>query len=452
MFKRITVLLFFIAISQGLMASNLADLIQMAINQNIELKTAELEIEKSIIDEEIAHSAMLPNLYLSGNRTFSSFHDNYQRGLNPAKNTWAFSLRLSQTYPGLGKIPSMAKEIAKIKTDIISTYKHSKQLSITGKLVKLYFELLKNQELRKIHELDLLLIDKLLDIAKLNEEVGLVLHNDILRIEVEKHNSNSNLIKAKSSYKDLMFDLASILDEKDPENIEVKLPMSLRFAVKEESSSNLINTLFDVDYSINLAKSDLQILDKIVSSASKAKLPTLSFNSTYKYGNKYGSDKGGKDNKDLVTTFELSTPVYDGNEIRNMVKQAKKSAEIGKLTLENLFNNKRAELEKAVNDYKNTTARIGFVEKMVEQSNENMQIILLRYQEGASSITELIDAQRLFTNSLQTAVSTYYDERTKLAEIYLLTHQFDEIDKMDNSSLPINMDVITNLLITEGDK
>ncbi len=450
--KKFTVLLFFIVITQGLMASNLASLIEIAINKNIELKTAGLEIEQSLIDEELAHSAMLPNLYLSGYRSHSNFYDSYQRGMNPNKDNWGFSLRLSQSYPGLGKIPSIAKEIAKIKTEIKNTYKNTKQLAITGRLVKLYFELLKNQELRKVHELDLMLIEKLLEIAKLNEEVGLVLHNDILRIEVEKHNSNSNLIKVKSNYTDLMFDLASILDEKNPESIDVNLPISIKFPIKKPTKDNLIEELFEVDYSINLAKSDLKILDKIVTSSTKAKLPTLSFSSTYNYGNKYGTDRGGRDNRDLMTTFELSTPVYDGNEIKNMVRLAKKSEEIGKLNLENLYNNKKAELEKAVNDYINTVARIDFVEKMVEQSNENMQIILLRYQEGASSITELIDAQRLFTNSLQTSLNTYFDERTKLAEIYLLTHRFDDINQMDKTSLPINMDVITNLLITEGDK
>ena len=51
--------------------------------------------------------------------------------------------------------------------------------------------------------MDLKLIQELLKIAKLNEDVGLVLHNDILRIEVEQHNTNSLLTKVKSSFEDL---------------------------------------------------------------------------------------------------------------------------------------------------------------------------------------------------------------------------------------------------------
>ena len=49
-------------------------------------------------------------------------------------------------------------------------------------------------------------------------------------------------------------------------------------------------------------------------------------------------------------------------------------------------------------------------------------------------IVELIDAQRLLTNSSQTAIRAYYDERERLAEILLLLHKFDELSLMDVGS------------------
>lgn len=439
-------------IQSCLMAGNLAELIQMTLDRNLEVKISELEIEQSLIDEKTAHNALVPDLYLSGGRTFNSYYDDYQKGLNLTKDTWTFSLRLSQSYPGLGKIPAIAKEIAQMKTDIKKVYNDNKKLTIVGKLTKTYFQLLRDQELMKIHEMDLQLIIELLKIAKLNEEVGLVLHNDILRIEVEQHNTKSALTKVKSSFEDLKFDLAAILDVNDPQETEIKLPQSLKFKTSSYTSEELLDDLYNKDFSINLAKSDLKILNKIVKSSSKAALPTLNINSTYKYGNKYGSDRGGKDNKDLVTTFELVTPVYDGNDIKNLIRKAEKSKEIGEYTLKNLTNNKKSELEKALNDYKDATFRIELAEKMVEQSHENMRIVLTRYQAGASSIVELIDAQRLLTNSLQLAVNAYYDERAKLSEIYLLTHKFEELKSMDQNSSHINVDLLKNILLIPGDK
>jgi outer membrane protein TolC len=57
----------------------------------------------------------------------------------------------------------------------------NKKITLVGKLTKILFSMLRDQELIKIHEMDLKLIQELLKIAKLNEDVGLVLHNDILR-------------------------------------------------------------------------------------------------------------------------------------------------------------------------------------------------------------------------------------------------------------------------------
>ena len=91
------------------MAGNLAELIQMTIERNLELKISALEIEQSLIDEKTAHNALVPDLYLSGARTFNSYYDNHQKG-HSDKDTWTFSLRLSQSYPGLGKIPALQKK------------------------------------------------------------------------------------------------------------------------------------------------------------------------------------------------------------------------------------------------------------------------------------------------------------------------------------------------------
>src|SRR5574344_2282169 len=103
MLKKICIVLCFMTIKSCLMAGNLAELIQMTLDRNLEVKISELEIEQSLIDEKTAHNALVPDLYLSGGRTFNSYYDDYQKGLNLTKDTWTFSLRLSQSYPGLGK-------------------------------------------------------------------------------------------------------------------------------------------------------------------------------------------------------------------------------------------------------------------------------------------------------------------------------------------------------------
>lgn len=125
---------------------------------------------------------------------------------------------------------------------------------------------------------------------------------------------------------------------------------------------------------------------------------------------------------------------------------AQKAEEIVKLRVRDLSNSKKAILEKAVADYNEALSRISFAEKMAEQSYENMRIVFTRYQEGTSSIIELIDAQRLLTSSSQTAIKAYYDERERLVEILLLLHKFDELYLTDHNPSILNTNFLRQAL------
>lgn len=438
-----TLMLFCLHLTAG-WSANLAELAQTALSRNLSLQISDLEIEQSFIEEKKAFNALIPDVNFNVSKTHKDFKDDYQKK-SPASidNMLSYSLKLTQSYPGLGRIPMIQREITALKSDIKKTYKENQKIKVLRDLTRIYFKMVRDQELMKIHETDLILIDALMKVAKLNEELGLVLHNDILRIEVEQLNSNSELVKARNSFGDLKYDLAAVLDIQNLEEIKLDLAKGLRFSPASHTTESLLPDLFKIDNDINLARTDLQILNKTVRSARSANLPTLTIDASYNHGRKVGPIEG---TRDFATTFILSTPVYNGNDIENAVRIAQKSEEIVKLRIQDLSNTKKALLEKAVADYNEALSRISFAEKMVEQSIENMRIVFTRYQEGASSIVELIDAQRLLTNSSQTAIKAFYDERERLAEILLMLHRFDELFNLDQNASVLNTDFLMQTL------
>lgn len=433
-----------LVIASAAQAGTLAGLINKALTRNLSLQISDLEIEQSFIDEKKSDNALVPDVNMVINRTSKDFKDSYQKN-NPGSidKMLTYSLKLTQSYPGLGRIPAIQREITRLKTDIKKSYKENQKINVLRNLTRIYFKMVRDQELVKIHETDLILIAALMKVAKLNEELGLVLHNDILRIEVEQLNSSTELVKAKNSFEDLKYDLAAILDMKNPASITLELAGSLRFAVASYTSEALLPELFQIDNDINIARTDQMILQKSVRAARSAHLPTLSLDASYNYGREIGPIES---TKDFAATFILTTPVYNGNDIENAVRIAQKAEEIVKLRVRDLSNSKKAILEKAVADYNEALSRISFAEKMAEQSYENMRIVFTRYQEGASSIVELIDAQRLLTNSSQTAIRAYYDERERLAEILLLLHKFDELSLIDQNPSVVNTDFLMQVM------
>ena len=425
-------------------AGTLASLINKALERNLRLKISDLEIEQSFIDQKRSDNALIPDANLIINRTSKDFKDDYQKK-SPASidKMLTYSLKITQSYPGLGRIPAIQKEITRLLTDIKKTYKNNQKINVLRNLTRTYFKLVRDQELIKIHETDLVLIASLMKVAKLNEDLGLVLHNDVLRIEVEQLNSNTELLRTRNSFEDLKYDLADILDIQDPAVIELELARSLKFATASFTSETLLPELFKIDNDINIARTDQTILQKTVRSARSANLPTLSLDVSYNYGREIGPVEN---TKDFAATFILTTPVYNGNDIENAVRMAQKAEEIVKLRVRDLSNSKKAILEKAVADYNEALSRISFAEKMAEQSYENMRIVFTRYQEGTSSIIELIDAQRLLTSSSQTAIKAYYDERERLVEILLLLHKFDELYLTDQNPSILNTNFLRQAL------
>lgn len=426
------------------LASNLDSLIKLAHERNLKLKIAELETRKTLIDQKTALNALIPDLSFQASKSHTTFKDDFQKkSPTSVDSTLIYSLKLTQSYPGLGRIPSIQKEITRLKTQLSETAYENQKIQILRQLCKVYFQLVREQELVKVHKTDLILIAALLKVAQLNEEVGLVLKNDILRIEVEQLNSQSNLIKNENGFRDLEFDLAAILDYESIASLSLDLPQGLKFAPGSYTSEALLPVLYEKDNDIKLAQLDAEILRKAEKAARSAHLPTLTFDGSYKHGRKIGPIEG---TKDLNATFILTTPIYNGNDIENSVRLIQKSREIIQLRIQDLKNIKKATLEKAVADYHEALARISFSEKMIEQSYENMRIVFTRYQEGASSIVELVDAQRLLTNSAQTAIKNFYDERERLIEILLLTHDFDFLAKTDANPSPLNFDFLLKQL------
>jgi outer membrane protein TolC len=439
-----TILAIFSLVNLSLWGNNLEKLAKTAMERNLKLKISDLEIEQSLIDEKNALNRMIPDLNFNVTHSHKTFKDSFQKN-NPASidTTLIYSLKLTQSDPGLGRIPAIAKQIAAMKTQIRETAWNNQKIQVLRQLAKVYFQLVREQELVKVHKTDLLLIAELMKVAKLNQEVGLVLKIDVLRIEVEQLNSQSSLIKSENGFVDLEYDLAAILDYETTDLLELNLPAGLKFDPGSYTTEALLPILFEKDNDIILAKLDAEILRKAEKSARSAHLPTLTLEGSYNHGRKLGPVEG---TKDITATMILTTPVYNGNEIENAIRLAQKSRKIAELRIEDLKNTKKATLEKAVADYNEALARISFAEKALEQSYENMRIVFTRYQEGASSIVELVDAQRILTNSAQTAIRTYYDERERLVEILLLIHDFDSLLKSDHNPFPINFDFLLKQL------
>ena len=412
----------------------LARIAEMALARNIGLKIAAVQIEERLLDLKKAQNDFLPNLDLRLSTSRKTVLDQQQKA-NPFlyERTTLYSLDLVQKFPALGKANELARDVADLRTQAARVAAQNARRRLLREVITTYFKIFREQERRKLHEENRFLAGKLLEVAKINESVGLSLQNDILRIEVQIANFEASIVDARNSAATLMQDLATLLDLHDASALEPAFPASLKFTPQEMSASAALQLMLQADYELQLARTDLNIMRKTVRAAKSAHLPTLTLSGNYTHGKEVGPYNG---TKDYTVAFSLDMPVYDSGDIQNEVRRTHKQAEIASLTCADLENRKRGAVIKAWTDYHEVLERIRFAEKAVEQSRENMRVVSTRYKAGDASIVELVDAQLTLSSTAQTAISAYYDERIRYAELLFLTGQEEAALGMDQGAFP----------------
>ncbi|MDD2715438.1 MAG: TolC family protein [Candidatus Wallbacteria bacterium] len=408
---------------------SLSSLIDMALRQNLTLKIQKLQIEQAWIGIKKADNSFIPNLDLLYTDNIKHNLDSAQKNASgPQADTFIYSLSLSQAFPALGKYNVLQKKLARLKSLAVETGYSKAELDLSKQIVKIFFQLVQYQETIKIHEENLMLIKKLLEIADLNMKVGLATKNDILRIEVQEYNIQVALLKTRNSYDNQLIDLANALNLDDTSSLNLVFPETLKFQVRSFDPKGAEDLMLKQDYDLVLSRNDQKVFTETFDAAKSAYLPTLSLSGKYNYSEKTGSYN---DARDYSLGFAVSSPFYDGGDILDEIRKAEKDKQIMDLRAQSLENFKKGDLKKAYSDYREVQERVSSAEKSMEQAKENMRMVTTRYEHGDASIVEVIDAQITLTNSSLQAITTYYDERTRIMELLSRINEIQGLKSLD---------------------
>ena len=410
-------------------ALSLAELVDTALGANIPIKRAQLQVEHSRIDEQKARNALIPNLDAEINDSRKTYLDSQQKsGPFSFGVTQTVSLKLSQSYPGLGKIPRIQQEVAAMRTLARQISLEQSRLQAASEIVTPFFEMLRERAKMGIHEENLFLLGKLMEVARINQQVGIALPNDILRIEVQTSRTRNSLNRSRNEADNRRVDIEAVLACVGSGTLEVTLPATPTFCIASLTLEQATEQMISRDFDLALIANDAAIFRKGIKAAHQASLPTLDVNSNYTYGPKV---MGMKNTRDYTVTLGLSFPVYDSGDLRNEIRRAEKTLAELELALADLMNRKKAVLTKYFNDYHEAIERISVAAKASEQSRENMRMVMTRYEHGATSIVELVDAQLTLSTTEEEAVDARIDERLRLADILFATHDLDIVKKLD---------------------
>jgi outer membrane protein len=443
----IKAMFFFLLVSLQLTAQEkkwtLRECIDYAIQNNISVKSSELDLKNVAINKKDALGNFMPNINASASHSWNiGLNQNITTGLLQNQTTQFSAAGLNANvdlFKGLQNQSLLRKANLSL---IASQYQLLKiQEDVALNVANAYLQILFNKEALKVQQQQLDYNNTQLQRTTDLVQAGVVPRGDLLDIKATVAGDAQRLILAKNTLLISKLSLAQLLRLDEFENFDVsndEISVS-ESAVLLQSSENIVQKAKENRTELKIAESNVEIAKKDISIAKGAYLPSLtafySFNTRASYSDRVvGFQTNGTPildgalplleqfdiNKGQNFGMQLSVPVFNGFSIRNNVQRSKIAYEKAKLN----YDQTELDLERnvfiAYTDTKAAQESYSAAQVTLEARLLSFNYAKERYDVGLMNVFDFNQAQTLLVNAQSEALRTKYDYifRTKILEFY----------------------------------
>ena len=236
-------------------------------------------------------------------------------------------------------------------------------------------------------------------------EAGLTLRNDLLKVELRQNEVESQKVKIQNGMALVKMLLAQYCGLRDTSftlryTTEAISPLS----IKRDHQQALLNTL------------EYQLLDKQVEATSLQKkmavgenLPSVAVGAGYNYHNLLGSDQ----------TFGMifatvSVPLSNWWGGSHAIKRKKIAQQQAIDQRDDNAELLTIRMQKAWNDVEEAYQQLHIAERSIRQAEENLRLSRNCYQAGTTTMSDLLEAQMLYQQSLDKHTDAFADYQNKI--------------------------------------
>ncbi|WP_305455590.1 outer membrane channel protein TolC [Photobacterium leiognathi] len=391
----IVISLAFGSLSQSALAEDLAQIYQQAKQNDPQLLKAAADKDAAFEAINSSRSALLPQINLTAG--YDTFH------LDAKNKKDGFNAGIGLTQSLYNRASWVGLDIAEKKARQNDAAYAEQQQGLILRVSKAYFDVLKAKDDLKFVEAEKAAVGRQLEQVKQRFEVGLSAITDVHDAQAQYDSVLANVIinqnQVANSYEALREITGQDYTSIDTLNTKTfaasKLPQSADSLVKTAQTENL--TLLASRIGQDIAR------DKI-SEADSGHLPTLSFQTGYKYDQPNSMDNDGA----LTAGIEMTLPVYSGGNTTSLVKQAQYGYVAASEELESQY---RTVVKNVRNYYNNINAQIGAIhayQQSVISAKSALEATEAGFDVGTRTIVDVLDStRRLYQANSQLANARY---------------------------------------------
>jgi outer membrane protein len=407
---------------------NLEETINAALKANLGLKQAEAEVKAAQDAKNSRTTEFLPTLstrygYLKRDKPTTTIIGITATGqpvealVNPEEE-YNFVTSFSQPiFTGFAlfnqyKIADLGLNVAEIKKKLT-------QQNIILDAKNAYYSILKSQKLLDVARITVKQITAQKDVAENMYQVGMSPLNDLLQSQVQLANAKQALITAQNNLAIAQSQFNTLLIR--PVNAPVSIVDILDYKPFAHDIDYCLAQAAENRLELEVADLQVQISEKDYKLSQKNYYPTVNLEGNfYRRGTDWdvsgGEGIGDTEFWDIRATatwnfWEWGRTTYGVREKLQRLSQAKYQQQQVHVDI-------NQEVQQSYLKTRESEQNIATIETAIEQAKENLRITEERYKEQVSTITDVLVAQTLFTQTMTNYYNALYDYKIAKAVLY----------------------------------
>ena len=307
-------------------------------------------------------------------------------------------------------------KLAKVGEDVSRLQLQLSENEVERQTEQYYWQLVSLQEkMKTIEAVQTLLADiyKDVDVAV---RAGVVMRNDLLQVQLRQNDVESQKVKLNNGIGIVRLLLAQYCGLSN-EQFSVE-----SFVLNDETSQQVIKQ--DYDQAL-LGTAEYKLLNKQIEATKLQKkmeigknLPTLGIGAGYNYHNLFDN------NHTFGMVFAtVSVPISDWWGGSHAVKRKKIAQQQAEEQLADNSQLLKIRMQNAWNNVEESRQQLQIAQRSIEQAEENLRLNRNYYKAGTSKMSDLLEAQLLYQQSLDRRTDAFADYQNKLLEYRHATGQ-----------------------------
>ncbi len=408
----------------------------LAIENNLNLKSSNLQISAAEDIVKAYRSNNLPKLSLSSTYVYStaSFSEAISGGLLPVltpdmttgemvqNGTYAYmpdiefdfevgsvfnaGLQLAQPIYMGGKI-STASRLAQLGVDVACIERRRTEMDVIVAADEAFYTYLKVEELLRSADAYRTVVDEFERTVANMLSKGMCTKNDLLKVQVRVNEAELQQLKARNGLllarMNLCYAIGLPLTTQElqvVDDLDFRGDINRDLDVSERPEFELLSKSIEAKrLEMQLAQSDLR--------------PSLTALASYGYT--YGMSVNGEtifgSNPSFTGGVTLNVPILNWGEGRRKVSAARSEVAIAENRRTDLEQMMTLELMQSINVYYEAQAEVSLMERTLQQTEENLRQSGNSYEAGMETLSEYLEAQALWQKAMGDLIESRSNQR-----------------------------------------